>query len=267
MSTPHLKLAIVGAPGRMGQAVTRLAMADPNVSIVGAVCGPDDPAQGRDIGELVGLGSAGVEITSDLSSGLLGANVVIEFSAIQAATELFHVAERQGIAIVSGTTNLDARALAALDRAAKKVPALWAPNMSRGVQVLAEIVEIAVRKLGLEFDIEIVETHHRRKIDSPSGTAIRLGQAAQKARAGLVETRGRDGEVGARKPNELGMHAIRGGDVIGDHTVHLIGDSERIELTHRATNRDLFARGALASAHFLVGRPPGRYTISDVLGA
>lgn len=250
----------------MGQAVARLALADAGVKIVGAVCGPDDPAQGRDIGELVGLGSAGVELTADLSSGLLGANVVIEFSTVATATELFLLAERMGVAVVSGTTNLDARALATLDRAAAKVPVLWAPNMSRGVQVLAELVEMAVRKLGLEFDVEIVETHHRRKIDSPSGTAIRLGRAAQAARAELVEVRGRDGEVGARKADEMGMHAIRGGDVIGDHTVHLIGESERLELTHRATNRDLFARGALAAAHYLVGRQPGRYTIRDVLG-
>jgi 4-hydroxy-tetrahydrodipicolinate reductase len=261
----ELRLAIVGASGRMGQAVTRLALQDPSIKIVGAVSGHEDPALGRDVGELVGMGTAGVEITGDLSSGLLGANVVIEFSTVQAATEVFHSAERNGIAIVSGTTNLDERALSALDRAARKVPALWAPNMSRGVQVLAEIVEAAVKKLGLEFDVEIVEVHHRRKIDAPSGTAIRLARAAESARSGLVEVRGRDGEVGARKANELGMHAVRGGDVIGDHTVHLIGESERLELTHRATNRDLFARGALSAAKFLVGKAPGRYTIQDVV--
>jgi 4-hydroxy-tetrahydrodipicolinate reductase len=265
MSAPALHLAVVGAPGRMGQAIARLALGDPNIKIVGAVGGPNDAALGRDIGELVGLGTAGVEITADLASGLLGANVVIEFSTVQAAADVFHMAEKHGIAVVSGTTNLDERALAALDRAAKKVPALWAPNMSLGVQVLAEIVEFAARKLGLEFDVEIVETHHRRKVDSPSGTAIRLGRAVQAARSGLVEVRGRDGDVGARKSNEMGMHAVRGGDVIGDHTVHFIGDSERLELTHRASNRDLFARGALAAARFLVQKPPGRYTIRDVL--
>jgi len=261
----ELRLAIVGASGRMGQAVARLAMNDPSIKIVGAVSGNEDPALGRDIGELVGLGTAGVEITADLSSGLLGANAVIEFSTVRAATEVFHSAERSGIAVVSGTTNLDERALAALDRAAQKIPVLWAPNMSLGVQVLAGLVEAAVKKLGLEFDVEIVETHHRRKIDAPSGTAIRLARAAQAARSELVEIRSRDGEVGARQPNELGMHAVRGGDVIGDHTVHLIGDSERLELTHRATNRDLFARGAISAAKFLLGRPPARYTIQDVV--
>jgi 4-hydroxy-tetrahydrodipicolinate reductase len=139
--------------------------------------------------------------------------------------------------------------------------------MSRGVQVLAELVEYAVRRLGLDFDIEIVEVHHRRKIDSPSGTAVRLADAARRVRSELVEVRGRDGEIGARKPEEMAVMALRGGDVIGDHTVHLIGDSERLELTHRATNRDVFARGALEAAAFLYNQKPGRYTIADALGS
>lgn len=258
-------LAIFGASGRMGRAVIRLAAEAPDVKIVGGVVGPDDPALGRDLGELAFIAPVGVETTADVASGLLGADVVIDFSTAQAVPLLFAICERQKIAIVSGTTNLDARGQAALERAATSVPVVWAANMSRGVQVLAEIVAHALKRLGSEFDVEIVEVHHKKKIDAPSGTAIRLAQAAEGVRSELVEVRGRDGEIGARKTAELGMMALRGGDVIGDHTVHILGESERLELTHRATNRDLFARGALSAARFVHGKAPGRYTIADVL--
>jgi len=260
-----MKLAIFGASGRMGQAIARIAHAASDIQIVGAIAGPDDPAIGRDVGELAGIGTVGVEITGDVGAGLLGADVVIDFSTAAAVPELFALAERQGVAIVSGTTNLDAKGLGALDRAAQKVAVVWAPNMSRGVQVLAEVVQHAMRRLGMEFDVEIVEVHHRRKIDSPSGTARRLADAAREVRQELFEVQGRDGEVGARKANEMAVLGVRGGDVIGDHTVHLLGDSERLELTHRATNRDLFARGAISAARYAAHRTAGRYTIADVL--
>jgi 4-hydroxy-tetrahydrodipicolinate reductase len=138
--------------------------------------------------------------------------------------------------------------------------------MSRGVQVLVEVVKHAMRRLGSEFDVEVVEVHHRKKIDAPGGTAVRLAEAAQEVRSELWQLRGRDGDVGARTPNEMAVFGVRGGDVIGDHTVHLLGDGERLELTHRATSRDLFARGAIAAARFALSAPPGRYSIVDVLG-
>lgn len=260
-----MKLAIFGASGRMGQAVTRIAHADETIQIVGAIAAPNDPAIGRDVGEIAGVGTIGVEITGDVAAGLMGAEVVIEFSTAQAVPELFAHCERMGIAIASGTTNLGAKGQAALERAAKKVAAVWAPNMSRGVQVLAEIVQHAMRRLGSDFDVEIVEIHHRKKIDAPSGTALRLAEAAQQVRSELVEVRGRDGEVGARPSEDLGVFGVRGGDVIGDHTVHLLGDSERLELTHRATNRDLFARGALSAARYAARKGPGLYRLTDVL--
>src|SRR5690606_3672649 len=142
---------------------------------------------------------------------------------------------------------------------------MWAANMSRGVQVLAEVVAHAVKRLGLDFDVEIVETHHRRKVDAPSGTALRLARAVHEARPGLRENYGRQGEVGARPDDEMAVMALRGGDVIGDHVVHLFGPGERLELIHRATNRDLFARGALAAARQILGRAPGLYELSDIL--
>jgi 4-hydroxy-tetrahydrodipicolinate reductase len=192
--------------------------------------------------------------------------VVIDFSTASAVATLASIAARQGIAIVTGTTNLDAAAKRALDKASEVVPVLAAGNMSLGIQVLAEAVELAVRRLGLRYDVEIVELHHRRKIDAPSGTASRLVEAVKKVRPDVRELRGRDGEVGARTDDEVGVFGVRGGDVIGDHTVYLLGDGERIELTHRASNRDLFAHGALRAAEFLAGKKPGRYVIADVLG-
>jgi 4-hydroxy-tetrahydrodipicolinate reductase len=261
-----VKLALHGASGRMGLAITRLAQGVPDVEIVGAACSSSDPLLGRDLGELAGLGSLGVVTSPDVASALLGAEAVIDFSTASAVAQLAALAMRQGVAIVSGTTNLDAAGKRALDKAAEVVPVLQAGNMSLGIQVLAEAVEHAVRRLGLAYDVEIVELHHRKKIDSPSGTALRLAEAVRSVRPNVRELRGRDGEVGARTKDEMAVFGVRGGDVIGDHTVYLLGDGERLELTHRASNRDLFAHGALRAARFLAGKQPGRYTIADVLG-
>lgn len=260
-----MKLALYGATGRMGLTVARLAHAlgDP---IVGAVAAPGDPSLGRDLGELAGLGALGVAVGADAASGLLGADVVIDFSTARAVPELCALAARQKVAVVSGTTNLDERAKAQLERAAESVPVLWAPNMSLGVQVLAELVTQAVRRLGSDYDVEVVEIHHRKKADSPSGTAKRLSEAAQAARGPMNELHGRDGDVGPRTGDEIGVFGVRGGDVVGEHTVYLLGPAERIELTHRASSRELFAHGALRAARFLAGKPPGLYTIADVLG-
>lgn len=260
-----MKLALHGASGRMGLAITRLAHEKTGIEIVGAACSSDDPRLGRDLGELAGLGALGVVTSPDVSSSLLGAEVVIDFSTASAVAQLAQLAARQGVAIVCGTTNLDATAKRALDKASEQVPVLQAGNMSLGIQVLAEAVEFALRRLGLGYDVEIVELHHRKKIDSPSGTASRLLEAVKKVRPEVRELRGRDGEVGARTGDEVAVFGVRGGDVIGDHTVYLLGDGERLELTHRATNRDLFAHGALRAAEFLAGKKPGRYVIADVL--
>jgi len=260
------KLALHGATGRMGLAIARLAHAASDVTVVGAAAGDKDPNQGKDLGELAGLGSVGVSVTPDVSSALLGADVVIDFSVSAAVKPLLALAIRANIPVVSGTTNLDDATRAALDRAAESIPVLWEPNMSLGIQVMVELVKHAVRRLGAGYDAEIVEIHHRRKIDAPSGTAKRLAEAVRAVRPAATALHARDGDVGARTANEVGVLGVRGGDVIGDHTVFLLGSGERIELTHRASNRDLFANGALAAARFLVGKKPGRYTIADVLG-
>lgn len=260
-----MKLCIFGATGRMGRAIARLAHGEADIQVVGAIAASGDPDIGRDVGELIGVGTLGVEVTDDASSGLLGSDVVIDFSTASAAPTFFALCAQKQVPLVSGTTNLDEAGQQALKKAAARVPVVWAPNMSRGIQVLAEVVEHAIRRLGADFDVEIVEVHHRRKVDSPSGTAVRLADAARQVRPELSELRGRDGEVGARKSEEMAVLGVRGGDVIGDHTIHLLGDSERLELTHRATNRDLFARGALTAARFVLNKAPGNYTIADVL--
>jgi 4-hydroxy-tetrahydrodipicolinate reductase len=259
-----MRLAIHGVTGRMGQAVTRIAASE-GVSIVGAIASSGSAGLGRDAGEIAGAGAVGTLVTADAGSGLLGADVVIDFSQPAALPHLLKLAMHKKIAVVSGTTRLDATGERLLDEAAKIVPVLWAANTSLGVQVLAELVALAVQKLGLGFDVEIVETHHRAKIDAPSGTAERLRLAVEEARGELRRVAGREGNVGPRKADEIGVLALRGGDVIGDHTIHLLGPGERLELTHRATNRDLFARGALRAARFLHGKPPGRYTMADLL--
>jgi 4-hydroxy-tetrahydrodipicolinate reductase len=259
-----MKIAIHGATGKMGLCVARLAAGE-GATIVGAVASPHSPSLGRDVGELAGVGTAGVEITADTASSLLGADVVVDFSTAAALPHLLQLAIRARVAVVSGTTRLDATCERLLDEAARTVPVLWAPNTSVGVQVLAELCALAAQKLGPGFDVEIVEAHHKAKVDAPSGTAERLRNAVEEARRGMRPVYGREGNAGPRQADEIGVHAVRGGDVIGDHTVHFLGAGERIELTHRATSRDLFARGALRAARFVCGKQPGRYAMVDVI--
>jgi 4-hydroxy-tetrahydrodipicolinate reductase len=223
---------------------------------------------GRDIGELAGLGTLGTAVTADMGA-LAGANVevCIDFSTPAATRRAAEIASHAGFALVSGTTGLDESVIASLADASQRVAVLWEPNMSLGVHVLGTLVRRAVEMLGPDYDIEIVEVHHKRKVDAPSGTALRLAEIARDARAdegALVH--GRSGRPGPRARTEIGMHAVRGGDVIGDHTVALLGNGERIELVHKATSRDLFAHGAIVAAGFLRGRGAGRYALRDVVG-
>jgi 4-hydroxy-tetrahydrodipicolinate reductase len=257
-----MRLAVVGASGRMGRAVVRLAH-EQGVALVCAVGSTD---VGRDAGELAGVGPTGTCVVDGLAAiESTRADVVIDFSAPGATLALAPIAAAAGTAIVSGTTGLGEDARAALDRAAGRVPVLWEPNMSVGVHVLADLVARAASALAA-WDVEIVETHHRGKADAPSGTALRLADAVRHAREGAGRlVHGREGLPGARGTDEIGMHALRGGDVVGDHSVHLMGGGERLELVHRATSRDVFAHGALRSAGWITGRPPGRYALRDVL--
>ena len=260
-----MRIALHGATGRMGQAIVRLVHEKHEDQIVGAIAAPDAIEQGRDVGEVAGIGHIGVAVTHDHAVGLLGADVVIDFSHVAAVQSLVRAVKRARVAMVSGTTGLAASDRAALDDVAQTVAVLWAANMSPGVEAVAQMARLAAAVLGPDYDIEIVETHHRQKVDAPSGTALRLAEAVREARPDLALRHGREGRPGPRGQNELAVMALRGGDVIGDHTVHLLGLGERIEITHRATQRDVFARGALRAARWLIGKKPGRYALRDLL--
>lgn len=260
-----MKIALHGATGRMGQSVVRVVQERREHQIVGAVAAPDDPNQGRDVGEVAGVGVIGVTVTADLSAALLGADIIIDFSAASAVPTVARAAARARLPLVSGTTGIGKPGEAAIDEAAKSIPVLWAANMSLGIEVLARLAREATELLGEEFDVEIVETHHKHKVDAPSGTALRLASAVREARGNLALKYGREGAAGPRKGDELAVMALRGGDVVGDHTIHLLGPGERIEITHRATQRDLLSRGAVRAASWLVGKPPRRYALCDLL--
>lgn len=261
--SPPLRLAIVGARGRVGTALVRLAPGR-GMTVARAVDGRD---AGGDLGLLAGAGALGVTVEADvtgLSSG--GFDVAIDFSSPELLPGLAAAVAGCGAALVSGTTGVTAEEERALDEASRRVPVLWEPNLSVGVQVLGALLRQAIAALGEGFDVEIVETHHGRKVDAPSGTALRLASIARQAGVAEELRHGRQGRPGPRGRREIGVHAVRGGDVVGDHSVHLLGDGERLELVHRATSRDVFAHGALRAAAWMAGRPAGRYTLADVLG-
>jgi 4-hydroxy-tetrahydrodipicolinate reductase len=258
-----MRLALVGASGRMGRAIARIAHGQ-GLEIVCAIAATD---VGRDIGDLAGVGPIGTSVVDGLGAlEHARADVVIDFSVPHVTLALAPIAAAAKCAIVSGTTGLKDEPRAALARAAERVPVLWEPNMSVGVFLLSQLVAQATAALA-EWDIEIVETHHHLKVDAPSGTALRLAEVARKARPDATRlVHGREGKPGARAAGEIGMHAVRGGDVLGDHVVHLFGGGERLELAHRATSRDVFAHGALRAARWLAGKPAGTYGLSDILG-
>ena len=267
-----IRLAIAGAGGRMGQALVEAALASPGFALVAALDIPASAALGRDAGERFGR-TTGVAVGADVDAAVRGADVLIDFT--RPAGTLVHVAAcaRQGVAAVVGTTGLDPEQKAALARHAATIPIVFAPNMSVGVVVLADLVRRAARALGPDFDIEVVEMHHRLKVDAPSGTALQLGQAAA-AGAGVAFDASavytRHGHTGEREPGTIGFATLRGGDVVGEHTVMFAGVGERVELTHRATSRQNFAAGALRAARFVAAkreaRTPGLFDMRDVLG-
>lgn len=252
----------------MGCRIVALAAESSTWRVTGAVEAPGHPAVGRDAGLLAGCGELQIPITADLDRGLAHAQALIDFSSPAATARHAEAAAARGIALVVGTTGLTAEAERALEAAARHVPVIAAPNMSVGVNLLFRVAPLIAKALDAAYDIEIVEAHHNRKKDAPSGTALRLLQVLQAARGGreaAPAVHGREGADALRQPGEIGMHAVRAGDIVGDHTVHFATQGERIELTHRATSRDTFALGALRAASYLAGRPAGRYSMDDVL--
>ncbi len=264
-----VQVAIHGAAGRMGQSIAMVLAEDLDANLVAAMDHEDCAEVGRDLGALIGGEPSGVRITSDVEEFLGNVEVVIDFSIASATAKLLPMCAAQHIPMVIGTTGLDATTRAGLERAAEIIPVVFAPNYSQGVNALYFLAARATELLGPAFDAEIVEIHHRHKVDSPSGTAVRLGEVVARAKhldPERVVTHGRSGHVGQRPNDEVGIMALRGGDVVGEHTLYLVGEGERIELTHRATDRSIFARGAVRAAHWVVGRPAGLYDMADVMG-
>lgn len=262
MTTP-VAVAIHGASGRMGQALVRLAAARDDIDVVAAIVRESSVRHGQPI---EATGSA--LVYRSVLAGVEDLDAVIDFSGADGFDAALAAALAHGVAFVSGSTGLDDRQIDALDAAAARVPVLWASNFSVGIAVLRRLVRDAARALP-GFDCEIVETHHRHKKDAPSGTALTLGRAVADGRREAFDAQAvtiRDAAHGPRRGGEIGFAVTRGGDVAGDHCVMLLGDGERLELGHRAGNRDIFARGALDAAVWLQRQPPGRYTLDDVIG-
>ncbi len=264
-----LKVAVLGATGRMGKAILARIAEDRNLRLTGAVTHPGHPALGRDAAELAGVAPFSVPVTDDRSQALHDAQVAIDFTLPAVLEANVRACVEHGTALVIGTTGLSQRHQEAMQQAAREIPMVYGRNMSVGVNVFMELVARAARVLDDEFDAEIVEAHHRQKVDAPSGTALELGERIAAARGhGLddVAVHARHGQTGPRVPGTIGFSVVRGGGVVGDHTVHFLAAEEQLEFVHRARDRAAFARGALRAARWVAGRAPGLYSMANVLG-
>ena len=265
----EIGIGIIGAGGRMGQALVREVTAGAGGRVVAAIERAGHAALGSDAGAVAGVKPLGVVIGEDAEALFAAADAVLEFSSPESSVAHARIAAATGTVHVIGTTGMDAAQEAALGEAAKGAAIVWAANMSVGVNLLLALTERVAATLDETYDIEIVEMHHRHKIDAPSGTALALGRAAAAGRGvalGDVSDRGRDGVTGARKPGDIGFAVLRGGDVVGEHAVVFATDGERIELTHKAGSRRIFAAGAVRAALWAHGKPHGLYGMRDVLG-
>lgn len=264
-----MNLVVIGASGRMGRMLVKTITETDGVTVSGAVERAGSTGLGRDAGVLAGIPALGVPVLDDPLPLFAKADGVIDFSAPAATVEYAALAAQARIVHVVGTTGLSEDDMAKLEAAARHAVIIQSGNMSLGVNLLASLVKKVARTLGPEFDIEVVEMHHRMKVDAPSGTALLLGQAAADGRNIVLKDNkesGRDGHTGARKEGAIGFAALRGGSVVGDHTVMFAGQGERIELRHIAEDRSLFSRGAVKAALWGRGKKPGLYAMADVLG-
>lgn len=264
----EIGIGIIGCGGRMGRMLLAAALAEPLVRLAGGIDARAEIA-GQDLGLLAGGETIGVPAGTDPAPLLDSSQVLIDFTTPAATEVLAGRAAAAGRALVVGTTGLGAGGIAALERAAERIPIVFAANFSLGVNLLLGLVEQAARRLGADYDIEILEMHHRLKVDAPSGTALALGRAAAAGRGRVlsdVEIRSRDGQTGVRPPGAIGFATLRGGEVVGEHSVLFAGPGEVLELTHRAADRRVFAQGALRAALWVADREPGLYGMRDVLG-
>ncbi len=263
-----LKVVIAGCSGRMGHALLESVFADAELVLHGALDRAENPSLGHDAGEQFGKLS-GVTVTSDIEAALNGADVLVDFTRPEASMQYMDACQKANVGMIIGTTGFSTEQKAAIEAASKNIPIVFAPNMSVGVTLLINLVEQAAKVLKDGYDIEVVEMHHRHKVDAPSGTALRLGEAAAH---GIGEDLkdcaiyAREGVTGEREAGKIGFATLRGGDVVGDHTVMFAGIGERVEITHKASSRATFAIGALRAAKFLSVKECGLFDMQDVLG-
>ena len=263
-----ISVIIDGACGRMGKMISQGVVTQNDMRLVGAIEYGGHPQLGEDVGEVAGVGTIGVPISDDLSEILDEADVVIEFTAPSASIEHLRNVVDAGKTMVLATTGFTEGELEEVHELAKEIAFVMAPNMSVGVNVMLQAIQLVAKALGDDYDVEVIEAHHNQKVDSPSGTALRIAEVlAETLDRNLAEVSayGRHGMVGARPEKEIGIHAIRGGDISGDHTVLYAGAGERIEITHRAHTREAFAKGAIRAARWVVDAPKGLHDISEVL--
>nr|WP_228487915.1 4-hydroxy-tetrahydrodipicolinate reductase [Rhodocyclus gracilis] len=264
----RVKIAIVGASGRMGLALIKATLNDSGATLVAALDQPGSPLIGRDAGESLGL-QTGVRVSSDAEAGIAQADCLIDFTRPEGTLRHLEICRRHSVAAVIGTTGFDAAGKQAIAEAAQEIPVVFAPNMSVGVNAVFKVLELATRILNEGYDIEIVEAHHKRKIDAPSGTALRMGEVVASALGRTLDdcaVFAREGVTGERDPASIGFAVVRGGDIVGDHTVMYCGEGERVEITHKMASRDPYAVGSLRAARFLLERKNGLYDMQDVLG-
>ncbi|HEX5465032.1 MAG TPA: 4-hydroxy-tetrahydrodipicolinate reductase [Burkholderiales bacterium] len=262
----RIGVAIAGASGRMGRALLEGVAGHPGFRLVAALEQPDSPFIGKDAGELVGA-SCGVTITGDVAA-VAAANVLIDFTRPQGTLDHLAACQTHGVKMVIGTTGFEPAQRDAIRAAARDIALVFAPNMSVGVNVVLKLLDVAARALD-GYDVEIIEAHHRHKIDAPSGTALRMGEVIAQALGRDLKAcavYGRTGVTGERNASTIGFSSVRGGDIVGDHTVMFAGTGERIEITHRSSSRATYAQGALRAARFLMEKPSGLFDMQDVLG-
>lgn len=263
-----MKLAIAGASGRMGRMLIEYVLDAEGVTLAGALDVPGAAALGQDAGLFIGR-ETGVTITSDIEAALSAADCLIDFTRPEGTLAHLQAARRLGVKMVIGTTGFDDAGKAALAEAAQSIGVVFAANMSVGVNATFKLLEVAAKMLSSGYDIEIIEAHHRHKVDAPSGTALKMGEVIAEALGRDLKTCGvfaREGHTGERDPNSIGFATVRGGDIVGDHTVLFAGIGERIEITHKSSSRQSYADGAVRAARFLAGKPSGLFDMQDVLG-
>ena len=263
-----IKIAIAGASGRMGRSLLASVFETPGMALQAALERQGSEYVGRDAGDLVGS-PCGVPVSDDVEAALAGADVLIDFTRPEATMAYLEICRRLKVGMVIGTTGLGPEQKSRLAEAADDIPIVFAPNMSVGVNLTFKLLEIAAKVLGNDYDVEIIEAHHRHKVDAPSGTALKMGEVVADALGRNLDecaVYGREGVTGERSAATIGFATVRGGDIVGDHTVLFAGTGERVEITHKASSRATFAGGAMRAAGFLSGRAAGLYDMRDVLG-